>query len=764
MPYDRFMIAPINSGLQSDLKSFMIPEDAFARLDNAYVFRGRVRKRFGERPLNVNVDDHLQQQHTRLRMAIPGAVTDAAGRIGEAPFDPLVFVPLGGAVTSGYVGAIGQMFSIGDTYFTVINAAAGLQTTLSSNPLEAGFYDVTTGQVAFQTVQPPGVQLYFYPSAPVMGFAEYQVAHLNNNPTYAFDTKFAYEYTLGAWDRLGTALWSGNNLNFFWSCTWHDQFDYTNLLFVTNYNEADRIKYYNIATATWTTMTNLRIGPTNATNWYLRTCRILLVYKNRLIALNTVEDVGAGPQTYVNRARWARNGDPTDVNAAWLTAPGAGDWLDAPTKEAIITAQILKDRLIVFFESSTWELVYTGNEINNFRWQNINSELGAESTFSQVSFDKVILGVGNVGIMACNAANVERIDEKIPDSIFKIHQANDGPLRVAGIRDFYVEMTYWAFPSNQGYPPADTPLYPNKVLVYNYRTGTWAFNDDAITAFGYYYQQAALTWSIRDQWITMSDTWGTGQISANPKQIIAGNQQGFTFLIDTDRPKNAISLQITNIDPATSTFTVLNHTLEPNSWVLAENCNGVTLTDGVNAQTIFQVSGDAISTNTFVLNGCVVAGIYTGGGTITRVSRIDIITKQYNLYLDKGRNAYIAKVDFLVNREPQHVDAQLNPVPSAQITVDASPSYSDLSLIAYGQASGSLLGTNVLELTPYASKPLEQNQEQFWHPIYFQAEGEAVQFELTLSDAQMQDPNISINDFQLNAFTIYATPTASRLE
>ena len=29
MAYDRFLIAPINTGLQTDLRPFLIPEDAF---------------------------------------------------------------------------------------------------------------------------------------------------------------------------------------------------------------------------------------------------------------------------------------------------------------------------------------------------------------------------------------------------------------------------------------------------------------------------------------------------------------------------------------------------------------------------------------------------------------------------------------------------------------------------------------------------------------------------------------------------------------
>ncbi len=51
---DKFLIAPLNSGLQTDQKPFLIPDDAFAELNNAYIFRGRVRKRFGATFMNTS--------------------------------------------------------------------------------------------------------------------------------------------------------------------------------------------------------------------------------------------------------------------------------------------------------------------------------------------------------------------------------------------------------------------------------------------------------------------------------------------------------------------------------------------------------------------------------------------------------------------------------------------------------------------------------------------------------------------------------------
>jgi hypothetical protein len=158
--------------------------------------------------------------------------------------------------------------------------------------------------------------------------------------------------------------------------------------------------------------------------------------------MNTTETIGAGDQVFVNRVRFSQNGSPIAADA-WIEAAGKGDFIDAPVKQAIIAAEFLKDRLIVFFEESTWEFVYTGNDVLPFDWQQINTELGAESMNSIIPFDKAVFGIGNRGIHACNGINVDRVDEVIPYTIFDIKNSDDAPARVTGIRVYYVELAYW---------------------------------------------------------------------------------------------------------------------------------------------------------------------------------------------------------------------------------------------------------------------------------------------------------------------------------
>lgn len=77
----------------------------------------------------------------------------------------------------------------------------------------------------------------------------------------------------------------------------------------------------------------------------------------------------------------------------------------------------------------------------------INTELGAQSTFASVPFDKAVLNVGDTGYHACNGFSVDRIDEKIQKEVFKISTDNNGPTRVCGIRDYNEQLVYWSFPS-----------------------------------------------------------------------------------------------------------------------------------------------------------------------------------------------------------------------------------------------------------------------------------------------------------------------------
>lgn len=705
MPFDRFMIAPYETGLQKDLSPWLIPDEAFERLNNAYVYHGRVIKRFGETYMNLAVADDVAQFYSRFRVNID--TTDGAGNVlGSAP---------------GSIFKVGQSFSIGDEQFTV--NATGTPATLLSTGSGSGTFNTNTGSYNISGAA-ANTDVYFYPSEPVMGLVTYEQAEINDEQYFGFDTQFAYQYVSGEWARQGTAVWTGADYQFFQTANWNGANTDDYLLFVTNYTAADQIKYWD--GSTWTT-----INPAfNSTGDTIESARIIVAFKDRLLFLNTIESVG----TFIGRCRYSQNGSPIASDAFREDLPGKGGYIDAATKESIVGAEFLRDRLIVFFDRSTWELVYTSNEILPFRWQKINTELGVESTFSVVPFDKAVLGIGNVGIHACNGINVERIDDKIHDDVFEIYNGNNGIFRVHGIRDYRNQVVYWTLPSIVVSPEPD---FPNRVLVYNYENGTWAYNDDSITAFGYYQNENT-----------------SGRFQLRDLRVMAGNQEGFTFLVDVETYRNAGVLQITDLVPAvgSATITAINHNLTDEDYILIENTEGLSATIDINDK-IFKVRTviDADSFDIETLPS--ITGTYTGKGTITRVSKIDILTKQYNFYVSQGRNATIEQVDFQVTRTS-----------AGEIAVDSLPSSSDVSMVDSGIANACILGDGMLQTSAYSTIPLEAFQERVWHPMYLQANGEFVQLRFYLNDDQLLLNDVALSDFEMHAMVFYAQPTSTRLQ
>jgi hypothetical protein len=737
---DKFLIAPLNSGLQSDQRPFLIPDDAFSTLNNAYIFRGRVRKRFGSTLMNGMIAANQAQLYSKLGLLV--GTTDAGGNLAGN-------VPPAAWVVPTHVG---QQFIIGTAIYTVFQAGA-VQPMLQTVATPTATFSTTTG--AFNFVGAPALtDVYYYPSNPVMGIATYNENATTNDATIAFDTQFAYQFDNVRWQRFGTVVFTGSDSDFFWSITARGTNANDRFLYVTNNVAADSINYWNSTTNAWVQYRpNLDAVPNLLFGGLL-----LAYFKNRLIVLNTLEGPNlGGVSSYPNRIRWSQacilnTINPITPATSFLVVQGAnsGGFGDIPTTESITSISIIKDRLIVFCEESTWELVFTGNQVDPFKIQQINRELGVEAPFSTIVFDKVILGIGNVGIHACNGANVERIDQKIPYQVFQINALNDGQKRVAGIRDYYNELVYWIYPQ-----AARNDRYPSKILLFNYRTGSWATSDDSMTALGYFQYQTTVTWAqLRQQWQQTLTAWGAANFQNQFRSILAGNQQGVMFVVQNEVTSNANALSITNIDYLVAfnmpTLTIINHNLRTGDFIYLDNIQGAS--SFLNGR-IFEVDR-RLDDNRVVISAAN-AGIqsYTGGGTVALVSNINIVTKQYSFYAQDMAYSYTHRVAF-------NVDRTVN----GQIQVDFYVSSGDVEIIDDSHGTGALVSSGVLETTPFttpnAPNNSETTQQRLWHYVYLQAEGEYIQYIMYFNNTQMLNPLISMrSDFQLNAVAFYAQKT-----
>lgn len=743
-----YLISNFDIGLERDLDPILIPERAFPELEDALVFRGRVERRKGF--LNQGRLRRIIAATVLTQTTAAGAVTTIADLLNDASIAFRATEPNGEIQPATVTVTSGA---------NVWNDATtpGVMTGAGGNAAD-GTINYATGAIVlnFSVADPGGIAISaaftYYPTLPVMGLRMRELPASNNESTIAFDTKYAYHNT-GTWVALpsgAATTWNGNNSQFFWTTNYRGANASQQMFWVTNFNQnvggGDPIRYYNdfAGPASWVTF-NPQIDQVPAPNTnILQQCRLLIPFKNRLLALNTWEGVSlAGATNFRQRCRFSQNGDPTDLVNGWLEVViGRGGYIDAPTSEAIVSAQFLKDHLIVYFESSTWELVYVGNAALPFVWQQINTELGAESPFSQIPFDDGVLGVGNTGIHIANSNGVQRIDAKIPDEVGRIQNINQGLERVYGIRDYNKEAVYWTFPVF-----SSSRTYPNKVLVYNYKNNTFAIFNDRFTCYGYFQKTSGYTWATLPYrtWSAWTVPWNGGISQAQYQQIIAGNQQGFTSTFD-DSLGNDPSLSIRAITAPgagnRSTVTSPNHNLEAGDYITFQTFTGITITPiAPNTTQTFMVQ-EVVDTDNFTIDGTA-AGTYPGsGGTITVLNNISIVTKDFDFFSSKGFKNRLKDIHFLFNNTG-----------SGEVTLDV---YQDFD---HSTGIEPLMGSKIVYTRPEDGNNYEPNQDKIWHEVVRNVIGNAFQFKISLDDTQMRTSAIQNSNIVLHAILMKVEPT-----
>jgi len=817
MAYDRFLIAPYNSGLDKSLTSWLTPEDSFQKLKNASIFKGRIVKRFGSELVGSDLN-------SRVRYSIPITtqtlgLTDASGNItgnvaggvyeigqtfligteifevvvlgtpgvmtttgastvhtfntstgayvinGAAANTEATFYPVDNGETSplgsasgtapGNIFKVGQNFSIGDEVFTVKETGTpGTMLTTGSSTTHT--FNTTNGEYDFVGASPL-TQIYFYPSESIMGITHYEKGPINEHITYVFDTQFIYKYNGNSFnnDSLFTGTFHGSNKQFFWSTNYLGSTSDGIALFVSNFNATvgspgatdDPMYYYDGSSwGDFSAKTKY-----NSASDIVASAKIIIAWKNRLLLLNTVEKTllpAPSNAAHPNRIRYSHNGNPFSANA-WLQRRQAigtdkadgGGYTDAPVEEQIMSAKIINDRLVVYLERSTWELAYTGNTALPFIWKSISTDIGCESTFSTVNLENEIVTVDTTGVYACNGASIGRIDNKIPEEVFSFLKSSDGTKRVHGIKDFFNNYIYWTFLDNAS---KDTHEYPDKILVYNFYNQSWSIYDDTITTFGYFEQSSDKTWSNPGSWST-GGTWGGFYKQSQSRRILAGNHKGYLFLVNNDLPKNAAVLPIANLTTSygEATLTIPDHNLANNEFVklVDDNVSG--------EEAIFKIIRS--SSDTIKLIDPIFTGTYKGNGQLIRVSKIDFQSKDWNPYIKTGDKIYLAKMDFCVVNTGK-----------GELTVNYNiDSIDGIDFINSGNITGASLGTNIIEL--YGNNvlnPLDVYKKLLWKTIYFQALGDYVNINITLTDEQMIDEESAFSKFELQGMILYTMKEA----
>ena len=752
-----FVIAGSAIGLKEDVKPYLLPEQAFSSLDNAYVWRERVRKREGIEFIGRLRRTLTSVVGTPIDLTLSPESFNLFTILGFLATEPNASIQPGTALVP-LVIVIGPDTLTDDTGTGVFTVAPMANITAATINYATGVITLTFNAPA--AAQPVTLTLNYFPSLPVMGIHQRDQVGINDEETLFFDQKYCYTFTgVDFVEFIPGTTWDGSDSDFFWVANYRGSDASFRLFFVTNFFNSPAVPMRYTDAINWFPFT----PQLNNAGIFLLQARILIPYYGRLLAFNTWEGAALGTgNNYFNRCRFSQIGNPLEAynfaanpqTGAWAEDIfGKGGFIDAPTNEEIISAAFIKNTLVVFFERSTWQLRYVGEYGLPFLWERVSSDFGSESTFSTVLFDEGVLAIGDRAIISANPVTAQRIDNQIPDMVFSILNDLNGVKRVCGIRDFQRELVFWCYPEFSNLEPDQ--YFPNKVLVYNYKNNTFAKFDDNITFFGLLQPPDGVTWGRTDIFWGDEDTlWGSVNQQNQFPRIVAGNQQGFIFYYGYVFPDEQ-SLTITSFDTSVvpNQITVINHNLQGADPGLDPTSGEVIKIEGalfsgadpglngnyyrvqyIDIDTVALYIWDGTTFGTLDLSN---GETYIGEGSITVFPKLNIVTKDFNPYLMQGNQMKISYIDFLLDSTSQSAI-------SVNLFVNSSLSAQGNLIVGNKNVSSSLTSPFYVPASDYA-----------WHRFYATCAGQFVRIVITYNDDLMTNDDTHRSNMVLNAYTIY---------
>jgi hypothetical protein len=755
--YEPLQISGNQTGLVQNRQEFLLPNDAYPTLENAYVFREQIRRKQGCELL------------ARLRRIY---TTQAMGNLD------------GSGTFTGNLKVVFSLESNSDIQVGTVIVSDGTNTytdnllgVLVGSPGGSGTINYSSGAIVITggaALSALTVSFNYFPNLPVMGLRSRELNNINNEATIAFDTKYAYRFANGWQEFIPGTTWTGTDYNFFWSTNYWVDSGLTNKLFwVTNFSgtSGDPIRYTD--GTTWTDFAPIISNgdPTQK----LQQCLAILPFRGRLVVFNTLEGPTLGTsKAYFQRIRWSAIGNPLiaysagpPVTGSWVDdVQGKGGFLDIPTAENITAVGFVRDNLVVYCERSTWQLRYRGSSVAPFQIERINSELGAESAFSAVQFDTSLVGIGDKGVVECDSFKSDRIDIKIPDLVFYFNSQDNNESRVYGTRNFQKKIAFWSYP----YAPSqiEGQKFPNRRLIYNYENDSWAIYKDSFTCYGTYQSQEDARWvdfveTIPENiWQVQNYPWI--DFPALFPAIVAGNQQGYVSIVDK-QTTNDFTLTIKNItgnSPNVTSIESPNHNLETNQVIQISNIpTGTPFDDlnggifGVDVQDVdnFNIYLYDSNSGLFSMPQSNDPGTYIGGGQIAIRDNFRVVSKKFN-FIEEGQNIQLGYIDLLVDRTT-----------NGAISLNIYSDYNNNSPInLYPENSVSDLGLpdTFFNTTIETFQTTGISSSKLWRRTFCPVRSNFITIEWTFSNAQMNGEEQE-NDVQIDSQILWIRRAGKQL-
>lgn len=227
MTVDHLVIANFSSGYKTNRKPFLIDNDAFPVLNNAYEYRGQIVRKRGTTLLG------------RLKVDLASQVlgnTDGGGA-----FSGNIFTILGIDVFASNASIVLESIEItvGAQIFVEASPPDG---TLTNGGAGTGTIDYQTGDLTLQTdpvlaVTAVTITFSYYPAQPVLGFEDFDIGTINQSIPIAFDTLFSYGFNQGTNEFYNVNFYKSTIESFQWQGANYQQFFSTNYMGITTIND-----------------------------------------------------------------------------------------------------------------------------------------------------------------------------------------------------------------------------------------------------------------------------------------------------------------------------------------------------------------------------------------------------------------------------------------------------------------------------------------------------------------------------------------------
>lgn len=594
-----------------------------------------------------------------------------------------------------------------------------------------------------------------------------------------------------------------------------------------NLNTTDNIKWYDgnptLGTGKgWVnfcppiSQSNFSINELTAAQYYLVGARMLIAFKDRLVAIGpVVMTSSAGSQVYLeDTVLFSQNGtayytasfpassvnsvvQSTTVFTQQLTPnfisnnsgtetatpnswfedqTGFGGFISAGLQDTITTAYPNEDVIILGFTRRQARMVYTGIDALPFNIFIINSELGSIATFSGIIFDRGIMTMGNHGFTLAAQISAQRPDLDIPDQMFEVNLINNGAERITAQRDFINEWAYFTYS-----PDGVTYNFPGQTLQYNYREGTWAIFNETYTTYGQFRFASGQTWvdigRMYPTWNDWNDPWSTGADNLLQPKVVGGNAEGFVMVrgVGTGEGTSLFIFSITG-----NTITSPNHCLNEGDYIVIMGATGA-IGSQINGN-VFSVL--STTTNTFNLSPAIssTGSDYNGGGLIQRCYVPFVQTREFPVAWNYGRKTRMGAQKYLLTKtNSSQISLLIFLSQNAVGTPDAAFNLGNIvpgvnvtnsglvySTVLYTCAESTNLGltpanTNLQQIIEISSPTTASSpSEALWHRVNTSLIGDTVQIGFWMNDTQMRDPN-RINQFaeiEIHAFILDISPSS----